>query len=102
MEKHSLQNQPSNNSKINYYDDRSKRSIDIFLGLGLGLLIYIFGMFGILGKHGIWVTIAVYILSILFFFYKKRHYISIGLFMMVAVPVVIFGGCLLLFGGFKI
>jgi hypothetical protein len=84
-----------------FYAKRSNRVSDIglggFMGLIFAILPFIFSsmLFS-------WIIIALYLLAILFFFLKSRYYISIGMLAIVAIPLLIFGGCTILIGGIRL
>jgi 4-hydroxybenzoate polyprenyltransferase len=47
-----------------------------------------------LGSFLIWALALLYLSAILYFFFKKRHYLSIGLILFVTLIPAIVGGCL--------
>jgi hypothetical protein len=105
MEEQFQENQDFSDSKEDFYTDRSKKVSDLLIGFfgGLGYIALAFTFF-VLSYHKIEsifnillsIAIIIYLLAILFFFYIKRKYLSIGLILLVTVPPAIIGGCLIL------
>jgi hypothetical protein len=99
MEEQLSDNRINNNSDDNYYVDSSKKASDIFIGIGLGILYCILSgiLLGSVNSISLlWILIPLYIAGILYFFFIRRYYLSIGLILLITTPLVIFGGCLLL------
>ena len=76
------------------------KTLDLFIGIlgGIGYVILSIIVFTSV-KYFIpflWGIIALYVIAIFLFFYIKRHYISIGLISIIAVPLSIIGSCMLL------
>ena len=82
------------------------KTLDIFIGIFGGIGYVILSIIVLTSvKYFIpflWGIIALYVIAIFLCFYIKRHYISIGLISIIAVPLSIFGGCMLLMNGLKI
>ncbi len=88
-----------------FYSVRRNRVRDILFGIGLGLFYFILSsiiiaIIGDLGEPGIIFIAAflifIYLFAVALFFIIKRKYLSIGLIIIVILPVAIFGGCLLI------
>jgi len=95
-----IQENPDNlNPKENYYFNRSVIVKDLTIGFFSGLGYIILAFLGVLLIHTmvsflIWALVLVYLSGIIYFFLKRRHYLSIGLILFVAITPAIVGGCL--------
>lgn len=99
--------EPSNNvpNKDTAYTS-GKKAADVGLGIVGGIaysVLCTYLLSAINGSFG-WSVLAVtiYLMAVAFFFVVKRHYLAIGLLAIVAIPLLIFGGCMLLIGGLKL
>jgi hypothetical protein len=93
-----LSKEIKSNNSLKY--DSSKKTKDLMIGcFGGGGSIILLGI--ILSAISIEITLIVLgillITSIIYFFYKERHFISIGLILAVIIPLIVFGSCLALF-----
>jgi hypothetical protein len=96
----------NNQQPEDYYNDKNKKYSDTGLGCVSGILFAAI-MFGIAVTSYrsatviiILATIAA-IIAILLSFIKGRRFIGIGLLLSIVLPLVIFGGCILIFHPFK-
>ena len=94
------QSKENNNSKENYYGVKSNRTKDLGRGVFVGLAYAVFSFmllvnFRFVSQFSI-ALVVLYIGLILYFFFKKRRYLSIGLISVIVVPLAIVGGCLAL------
>jgi hypothetical protein len=76
--------------------------IGILCGLAYSLIVWILG--GLLNYSIGYFVIAVliYIVGVFLAFFKNRNYIGIGLLIILAIPLIIFGGCALILTNLKI
>lgn len=88
-------------SQPDYYQDKHNRKKDTFLGIfsGITYIVFFFLLAGSLRANA-WLGflgLIIYIIAVSISFFNKRRYIGIGLISVVVIPLVIFGGCMLLF-----
>lgn len=94
-------NQENRNSddKFDAYVQRADKIRDIAKGalMGLGYVILAFILVMVLKEWRYFILCAIlYIVLVLYCFYKQRKYLAIGLIFLVTVPPAIIGGCLYL------
>jgi uncharacterized membrane protein YjdF len=96
-----MENQEPEKDKANsYYSDRSRRTHDLIGGI-FGGIVYTIIAFSILVntrnyEFMLAFFIIIYLVAIAALFTLKRHYIAIGLISIIILPLLIFGGCMML------
>lgn len=68
--------------------------LDVFIGLGLGILLIILSSYFLFSNIVFPIFILLYIALIIFFFAKGRGKISLGLILTIIIPIAVVGGCL--------
>ena len=100
-----MENQPINDlAKPDYYTSVGKKVWDFFMGF-FGALAVFFGALylassvfsGSLLYYLILTLVA--IIAVAWFFHVGRRFVSIGITSTVLIPLLIFGGCLLMLSG---
>lgn len=97
-----MENQRSNgfseeSNDENYYTPKGRIGNDISLGV-LGGIVYCYLAFIAMSHIELWLSSIIYFATALLFAFLKRHYISLGMALVLALPLLVFGGCLLLLG----
>ncbi len=93
------------NKEPSYYDTKGKKVSDTFIGFFGGLFAYLVigGIFSTIRYSGISIavillSVVAYIVAVIGFITRGRKFIAIGLILLVVIPLIVFGGCLLVMG----
>ena len=88
-----------------YYTATDRKVLDFFAGLaGCPLLLWagvkLSGLQGSTGNTGVAVAILLVLGFLMFFLYRGRKYVAIGMLSAVLLPLIVVGGCMLvIYGG---